>query len=367
MAFDSTGRLYVTDSYTNELRLVANPSGLCQTSTLVITLPGPGAVASVAVDTNHGDRVYVSSTAEGYILNVSDTVYVKTAGLVLPLGLAAVGGNRVYLGDFSTLRTVDVHDDVVERSVTQTIQGFLDGTGPVAPFTVAPFRDDLLLADWLDQIIQIYDPASEFAVVNINTRALTTGNPPEPLGAPLNAIEYRRHTIVAAHFLSTGSKSRLVRYSGPGFMTVEVLASCSNCRFTGMASRGSKYWVADAIAGKILEFGDYGIGAEVATGLVNPRGLAVWGSYLLVIEGAPAAQLTAVSIVDGSKTVIENVPALQSANPLVAGSLVPGVTVDPDTNDVYFSAPGHVPPGDSGSGSRTLRRISASDLERLLR
>ena len=74
--------------------------------------------------------------------------------------------------------------------MTQTIQGFLDGTGPVAPFTVAPFGKDLLLADWLDQIIQIYDPTAEVAVVNINTRVLTTGNPPEPLGAPLNAIEY---------------------------------------------------------------------------------------------------------------------------------------------------------------------------------
>ncbi len=44
-----------------------------------------------------------------------------------------------------------------------------------------------------------------------------------------------------------------------------------------MASKGSKYWVADAITGKIFKFDDAGIGAEIATGLVNPRGLAVWG------------------------------------------------------------------------------------------
>ena len=371
VAFDSSGQLYVTDAYTNQLRLVANPNGVCQASTLVTTLPGSGGIASVAVDTNHNDRIYVSSTADGYIRNVSDNVFVKTSGLALPLGLAAVGGNRLYLGDFITLRTVDVRHDVVEESVTQTIQGFLDGTGVAAPFTVAPFGEHLVLADWLDQVIQVYDPDDQVAVASIVTRPLTTGYPPEPLGSPLNAIEYKKvsgqRTIVAAHFANGTAKSRLVRYSGQNFATVQVLASCSNCRFTGMASRGSKYWIADAIAGKIFEFDSNGIGAEVATGLVNPRGLAPWNGYLLVIEGAPAVRLTAVKISDGSKTVIETLPPLQPANPALSSSLVPGVTVDPDTHDVYFSAPGHVAPGDVASGSRTLRRISASEIEQLLR
>ena len=371
VAFDAAGRLYITDAYTSELRRVANPSARCQESTLVAMLPGPGGVASVAIDTNHGDRVYVSSATEGYILSVSDNAYVKASGLVLPLGVAAVGGHRVYVGDYITLRTVDVRDDVVVESVSQTIQGFLDGTGVAAPFTVAPFGKDLLLTDWLDQLIQIYDPDARRAVVNISTRILTTGNPAEPLGSPLNAIEYKklsgRRTIVAAHFVGASVTSRLVRYSGPNLATVEVLASYPNRRFTGMASRGSKYWIADAMAGKIFKFDDSGIGAEVATGLVNPRGLAVWSGYLLVIEGAPATRLTGVKISDGSKTVIGTLPVLQPANPAVANSLVPGITVDPDTDDVYFSAPGHAEPGNPASGSRTLRRISAKELEQLLR
>ena len=368
VAFDSAGQLFVIDAFTSELRVVANPDGLCQPSTVVATLPGPGAVASIAIDRNRGDRAYVSSAADGYILNVSDDVFVKTPGLVLPLGLAAARG-RLYLGDYSTLRTVDLRGDAVTESVTQTIQGFLDGLGVAAPFTIAPFGRELVLSDWLDQIIQVYDPDNDVAVATINTRPLTTGTPPAPLGAPLNAIEYRtissERTIVAAHFVSAGTTSRLVRYSGPGFTTIHVLGSYPNRRFTGMASRGSRYWVADAVGGSIFEFDDNGIGAEVATGLVNPRGLDAWNGHLLVIEGAPAARLTAVRLADGRKIVMDTLPQLQPANQAVASSLVPDVTVDEDTQDVYFSAPGHVSTGHSDN--RTLRRISAREIERLLR
>ena len=370
VSFDSRGQLYVVDAHLNQLRVIADPTGTCQPSRLVATLPGVGGAAGVAVDTNHGDRVFVSSAVDGYILDVSNAVFVKKPGLVLPLGIAAAGHSRLYVGDYSTLRTVDTRRRAVTNSVTQTIEGFLDGTGVAAPFTVATFGRHLVLADWIDQLIQVYDQETDRALVNIDTRPLTTGTPAVPLGSPLNAIEYAqldgRPTIVAAHFRSADATSRLVRYSGPGFATHDVLASYAGRRFTGMASRGSRYWVADAITGAIFEFDDNGIGAEVATGLSNPLGLAVWHRHLLVIEGGPKPRLSAIRLSDGVSTVIEYLPALQPSNPAVASSLVPGIAVEPETGDVYFSSPGNAPGGQQ-SASRTVRRITSRELERLLR
>ena len=356
---DSHGRLYVIDAFSNELSVIKSPTQPCQKPKKVVTLPGPGGVAGLAIDTHNGDSIFVSSQADGYIARVSPADqevqgYVKTSGLVLPLGVAAVGGNTLYLGDYSTLRQVNLQKKKEKiQSVTQTVQGSLDGSGIVTPFTVARFGSNLLLSDWLDQFIQVYDPVSDVPLANINTRILG-------FGSPLNALEYRSTpsdppSIVAAHFVSTPvapiPTARLVKYSGPGFATPAVLgAPYPSRQFTGLATDGTTYWVADAIAGTIHSFDDSGIGAAVASGLSNPRGLAAYGGRLYVIEGAPAMRLTSVRLSDGFKTVIEaNIP-VQPANPVIADRLVPGVTVDPANGDIYYSAP----------GDRTLRRIRRS-------
>ena len=174
------------------------------TSKKLLSLPGPGAVGGLAVDKNNGTRVFASSAADGYIVQVSPEDqevqgYVKTGGLVLPLGLTATLGNQIFLGDYSTLRVVDTRRNRVTKSVTQTIKGFVDGTGVAAPFTVAAFGQHLVLSDWLDRLIQVYDPVNHVALANINTRFLG-------FGSPLNAIEYRGETgappsILAAHYV----------------------------------------------------------------------------------------------------------------------------------------------------------------------
>src|SRR5262249_14420759 len=118
-------------------------------------------------------------------------------------------------------------------------------------------------------LIQVYDQNDNVALANINTRFLS-------YGLPLNAIEYQGSSIVAAHFTRPTPAapiptSRLVKYSGAGYATSTVLAGpIPFTQLTGLASEGSHCWVADVIAGTIYEFGDNGLGAPVATGLVNP-------------------------------------------------------------------------------------------------
>ena len=359
---DSAGRLYVVDAATNELSVIDNPTETCQNPRKVLSLPGPGAVSGLAVDSNNPNRAFASSLADGYIVRLSPEDqevrgYVKTSGLVLPLGLTATGNNRIFLGDYSTLRVVDTRRDRVSESVTQTVTGFLDGTGVAAPFTVAPFGQHLVLGDWIDQLIQVYDPEDHVALANIHTRFLG-------LGSPLNAIEYRTDaadapSILAAHYVaptpSAPPTARLVKYSGPGFSTRTVLGGPYTFKqFTGLATDGTTYWVADAIGGTIHRFDDAGLGLVVASGLSNPRGLAVYNGRLYVIEvGSPfdaIQQLTSIDLSTGGKTVIEAAIQARPVSLIVGGNLVPGVTVDPGTGDLYYSA----------TGDRTLRRIPRS-------
>ena len=357
---DSAGRLYVIDAATNQLSVIDNPAETCQTPKKLLSLPGPGAVGGLAVDRNNGTRVFASSSADGYIVQVSPEDqevqgYVKTSGLVLPLGLTATVGNQIFLGDYSTLRVVDTRRNRVRASVTQTITGFLDGTGVAAPFTVAPFGQHLVLSDWLDRLIQVYDPVNHVALANINTRFLG-------FGSPLNAIEYRSETgdppsILAAHYVAPTAStpnptSRLVKYSGPGFATRTMLGGPYVFKqFTGLATDGTSYWVADALGGAIHRFDDAGLGPVVANGLSNPRGLAAYNGRLYVIEMgsffSPVQQLTSIDLSTGSKTVIEANIQARPASLAVGDNLVPGVAVDPETGDLYYSA----------TGDRTLRRI----------
>ena len=320
-------------------------------------------MSGLAVDRNNGTRLFASSAADGYIIQVSPEDqevqgYVKTSGLVLPLGLTSTGGNQIFLGDYSTLRVVDTRRNRVRESVTQTVTGFVDGTGVAAPFTVAPFGQHLVLSDWLDRLIQVYDPVNHVALANINTRFLG-------FGSPLNAIEYRSETgdppsILAAHYVAPTASTpnptaRLVKSSGPGFATRTVLGGPYVFKqFTGLATDGTSYWVADALGGAIHRLDDEGLGPVVANGLSNPRGLAAYNGRLYIIEMgsffSPVQQLTSIDLSTGSKTVIEANIQARPASLVVGDNLVPGVAVDPETGDLYYSA----------TGDRTLRRIPRS-------
>lgn len=398
---DSEGRLYISDSYDNTLSRVTKPDKVCQTPVSIATLPGgfglPGTgIDSIAIDRST-DRILVSSSADGYIVEVTvdkstGTIgpYLKTPGLVLPLGVAVPGDGNVYVGDFNSLRTVDPVEQRVTHSVAETIAGFLGGsTNPlvpnpvsvVSPFSLAKFGNILVVGNLLDRYIQLWDPHDNSVVANINARLLAV-SPTFAYGTPVNVIEYRspgdtESSIVAAHFNSGGpndpfspnARGYLIKYSGSatGYTTLTKLgpgvpgfAGGYPAPFSGLATDGTNYWVA-SYAGVISSFDDNGPGAPVLSGLVFPQGLAYFDNHLYVVElgsaalGAPS-KLSSIDLTTHTKRVIESPIPVGSTNPAVGLLLLSSVAADPNTGDLYYT-------GEAGRVLNTIPRSVVAGIE----
>ncbi len=312
--FDSQGALYAADSATGEISRIDVVTGHHE----VFAALRPG-LDNLAFDNQ--DRLYVTSVHDGSVQRIRRNGRVRTVsrgGMITAGGVATLPsglhGQRddVWVADFFTLRSfsgVSGRPRRVERST-------FDASALTAPHTVAADGDRLLMTSWLFNNVQVFDPASGEITLDLRDFAL-----------PLNAIRFGDDLVVAE--LLTGS---VVLASGADPSQRTVLATGLGVP-SGLAAQGDHLWAADWAAGELFQLVEAGQVLDpprlVATGLVQPEGMAVLPDGDLVVVESGAGRVSRVDPETGDISTLADGLGLGAAPPpLVPPTwLFNGVTV----------------------------------------
>lgn len=315
--FNSQGELFVVDQHLGEVLRVDIESGLSE----VI------AHTEVGVDNltfNSRDQLYLSNAHDGSVVRVKRngrTKVVSRGGLTAPGGLALAGGEQsLFAADAYTLR--QFHSTTgAEQSVVHSIVG--DFSGLVTPLTVAPHGDNLVVTSWFGKTVQVWDHAAQavlgmYLVPNL----------------PLNAIGFAQDTVVAE--LLSGCVTRY--RTDP---TGENIA-CGFYVPTGLAQRDGNLWVADWATGVVWQIaadGDYlATPAPVATGLVQPEGIAVTSDNHLLVYETGLRQIVRIDLATGTKTtIVEDLETAIAAPPGAPPAWIFNAVAVDDCGVIYIS------------------------------
>jgi sugar lactone lactonase YvrE len=283
------------------------------------SLPMTGEVAQVDIETGEltpiatlepnidnmafgpGGQLYVSNYDDGRIDVIEadfDVRQLSPPGVILPGGVSAVAGadgaDRLYVADFSSLSELDGRTGEV-IAVTRFAH---IGESIAHPWSVAPDGEHVIITSWMDNLVQIWDPAGGQEVASWPDFAV-----------PVNAIRFGEDLVVAE--LGTGSVVRQTP-EGERLTIGEGLMVPS-----GLAATDDDLWVTDWAAGsawQIITNGEVSM-TEVATGLANPEGIAVEpDGSLLVVESA-IGTLTRILPSGEIVTIAEGLPMGAPAAP----------------------------------------------------
>ncbi len=238
---------------------------------------GPG-LDNLAFDSR--GRLYVSSFLSGAIYRILPSGRARVlsrGGMIAPGGVAIMprgrGRDSVVVADGFSFRKFDARTG---------------RPGPVEEVfgnaqTVAPYGDDLLVSGWFSNSVEVRDGET-----------LHLLNGPHLFNIPLNAIGFQGDMAVA----ELGSGSVVDGNHVPiatGFFVP-----------TGLAAAGSDLWMADWAMGAVFQIVDDGIPVTipVASGLVQPEGLAVNTDGSLLVVEAGAGRLSRIDPASGEVTVI---------------------------------------------------------------
>ena len=150
------------DSAVNKLYRLDHPELNGQIPVLLSTLPGGSGVDNIAIDETNGDRIHVSSGADGYIIMIDPNTggvidYLKTGGQVLPTGIGTTSDGKTFLGDYPA-----AHRERPEPQDVASTTNHIDlaGQSIIRPLMVAPFGTNVIVTDWFARRIQLWDPTN---------------------------------------------------------------------------------------------------------------------------------------------------------------------------------------------------------------
>ncbi|HET7357914.1 MAG TPA: hypothetical protein VFJ09_14690 [Nocardioidaceae bacterium] len=283
--FDAHGRLYAS--------LVDG--------TVIRVNPAPGSYTVFAkihdavldnMTFDHHGQLYVSDSDNGAVYKVSREGDVRTlvhGGLILPGGLALTRGTTGHRSLFvANVWSLPEYNPWTGRLVSIDRQSRAGG-GIVAAWSVAPFGQNVVIASWMANAVQVWDPAANKQV------ALYTD-----FAVPVNAIQFRGNLVVAA--LGTGS---VVRQTPAGVKT--TLASGLMVP-SGLAATRNDLWVADQATGKVWQVVSAGTVLThpklVAEGLRAPEGMAVDRDGSLLVVEAGAGRVSRIDPATGHVTTV---------------------------------------------------------------
>jgi sugar lactone lactonase YvrE len=240
-------------------------------------------------------RLYVSGSDDGRVVRVLKSGQVRVLsrpGLVLPGGIAAVGGgngggDRLFVADLWTLAE---YDGRTGRFIALDAQSRLGG-GITESWTVAPDGGNVILTSWMSNLVQVWDPVANVAVDSWPDFAV-----------PVNAIRFGRDLIVAQ--LGTGS---VIRQTPAG---VRSTAASGLYVPSGLAATDDDLWVTDWASGIVWRIVTDGAPTmvPVATGLANPEGLAVDHDGSLLVVESGAGRLTRILPSGATETIADGLP-----------------------------------------------------------
>jgi len=272
------------------------------------------------------DRLFVSHARDGAIYEVLRDGGVRTVspgGMVAPGGVALLDRGRrepsLFVADLFSLRELDSGTGEVLAVETH----FIGSQGMIAPVTVSADGDRLILASWVTNAVQVWDPDTGEAVATYTDFTV-----------PLNAVRFQGDLVVAELGEGEGS-GRLIRISTSDPSVRDTLAAGLGLP-AGLAVRDGDLWVSDRTEGRVLRVMADGerlwTPQPVAIGLAAPEGLAVGpGGDLLVVETA-AGRLSAIAVGTGeARPLVEGLElGLEPSAGAPAVWVSSGVVVDAD-------------------------------------
>lgn len=285
--FDSQGRLHVLDTLAGEIVRIGDGERE------VVGRVQPASADNLAFDEE--DRLFVSSFADGFIIEVLDAEHNRTVsagGLNMPGGLAldtTTGRERLWVADFFALRALDPQtgDEIdVERDVI--------GVSELgSSMTVSLYGDNLILTTWFDNQVKIWDPQARKIVGRF-----------EGFTAPLDALAFGDGIAVAEH--GTGS----VLLFDPENPDERQVVADGLGGPAGLAAHDGDLYVTDNAGGRLLQVAAAGEPLEeprvVTTGLIGPEGVDADADGILYVVEAEAGRVTRIDPESGAtETVAE--------------------------------------------------------------
>jgi sugar lactone lactonase YvrE len=327
--FDSQGRLFAA------------------TATGIVRVDVASGVASLYADIPTGldnlafdpaDRLYCTGGGDGAVYRILPSGVPRTLsrpGIGTPGGIAVMPGSHrcdaaaLYVADVFSLARFDARTGRGEGS---------EWSGAMTmPFTVAPDGADLVLASWMGNCVQVWDPASRAQVAAWYD-----------LPVPLNAITFQGDLVIT----TLGTGGQVVRQDAGGGR--DVIATGLYVP-SGLAATDDDLWVADWASGIVWQLVSDGVTLPtprfVTAGLAGPEGLAVDRDGTLLVVEVAARRLTRVDPASGAQSPVASdlrvgIPATPSGVPYWALS---GVAVDA-AGSIYVT-------GDEGSRVYRLNRV----------
>ena len=306
--FDAQGRLFVLDQAQGKVFLVNPASG--QKTEYATIEPG---LDNLAFDSK--GRLFVSNanTAAIYEVRADGTVRtVSPGGFTNVVGIAVLpraGGESVYVGSVFSVAEFDGATGQ-QRSFVQA----LIGASPLQmPATLAADGTSLVISSWLNNSVQVWDPATNVVSVKYTDVA-----------APLNAIRFQGDIVVA----ELGSKPpRVVRISAADPTQRTTLAEMGVP--AGLAATGQDLWATDWAAGTVVQIVKGGQQvkppAVVASGLKGPEGLAIAPDGSLLVVESLAGKLSRIALPGGTvSTIAEGSGARRGRAGRHAAGVAPG-------------------------------------------
>jgi len=327
--FDSRGRLFAATGA--GVMRVDVASGA---TTLVADIPN--GLDNLAFDAR--DRLFCTGGGASAVYQVLPSGVPRVLsreGMGSPGGIAVVpGASRrqapsLYVADAFSLWRFDARTgraEDVEWSGAMTM-----------PFTVAPDGGGLILSSWMENRLQLWDPATSSA-----TAAW------DDLPMPLNAVRFRGDLVIT----TLGTGGQVIRQTPGG--TRSVITSALSVP-SGLAATRDELYVADWASGVVWQLAAGGglLAAPrfVTAGLAQPEGLAVDRDGSLLVVEESARRLTRIDPATGATSPVASglavgIPATPHGLPYWTLS---GVAVDA-AGAVYVT-------GDKGDVVYRLQRI----------
>jgi len=312
--FGPDGLLYLLDQ-TGEVFKIDVESG----ETTLFTTLQPG-LDNLAFDAD--GNLYVSNADFGWIVELlpsGDARTVRDGGIISPQGIAVLEeSNRdaVYVADVFRMQKFNGSNGENETNY----KGYLvpQPEKLTMPFSVQADGENLVVSSWLSTLVQVWNPSTDQALEEY------------AMVVPIDALSVNNEIVVSD--LGLGG---VVKASDQSQIAPLVVAS-------GLATDGETLWAADWATGQVwqidFEGGNAQAPVEVATGLLNPEGLAFEKEGYLVVIEAGATRLSRIELATGEVTILfENLelgrPALEGFPPT---SWFDGVAVGP-SGDIYAS------------------------------
>ena len=311
VAFDAQDRLYVTDAGKGQVFRVDRRTGA-----LTKLLDIEGTLDNIALADD--GRLYATALGDAQVLTLERSGRVRSLtrpGLFAPCGLAVDGAGAVWVADLFSLRRMSPH----------------------WPAPLSSFYALLGIEATVDRAMTIDVQDGELLVTTLNNGGVVQRIDPENgdvLGAqldfygPSNGV-YHDDDIAIAQVFS----GDVVRGSDRSVLIENLVVPL------GLASRGKELFVGDWGTGMIWSVLGDAAPRMLASGLRQPKGLAVSGDWLFVVE-AGADRVAAIHLPTGS---VHGLIALDLDDPLPKVGAPPyglpgGIAVDATRGRLYVSS-----------------------------